>query len=311
MWCPLLSQANVKAEEGLASTSPITGNTEGSWSFKPPLREDQLIELSHKNFALETMKKVRWTRKMYREWLQYRNGLPSAEIACDIEDPSTITAMSLRFALCRFITKVKKVDSTDFPGKTLYDILICIQFHLECLDFAFKVINDPAFRDVKYTLDNTMKLRVASGIGLSVKQAEVLSVTDEDYLWSLGFLGTSHPQQLLNAVVFRIGKGFALHAGKEHRALRGLPYNSQLKFMKDDDSEYYLRYTEDIGLKTNKGGIKHKKVTVKTVDLYATDRPERCPCVSFSATCHFSQKTAHALPFIFNLGRSSLLSLGT
>ena len=153
---------------------------------------------------------------MYREWRLYRHGLGLDYIACDLEDRSTITGSSLIYALCRFITEVKKVDGTDFPGKTLYDILICIQFHLECLGFAFKIINDPAFCDVKYTLDNTMKMHVASGIGLSVRQAQVLSVTDEDYLWSLGLLGVLNPQQLLNTVVFSVGKGFALRAGKEH-----------------------------------------------------------------------------------------------
>ena len=96
-------------------------------------------------------------------------------------------------------------------------------------------------------------------------------------MWSLGILGVSNPQQLLNTVVFSVSKGFALRAGKEHQALHGIPFNSQLKFLRDDDREYFLRYTEDIGLKTNKGGMKHKKVEVKCVDLYASDRPERCP----------------------------------
>ena len=32
-----------------------------------------------------------------------------------------------------------------------------------------------------------------------------------------------------------------------------------------------------MGLKTNKGGLKYKRVTVKSVDLYAMNRPEWCP----------------------------------
>ena len=78
-------------------------------------------------------------------------------------------------------------------------------------------------------------------------------------------------------MVFCIGKGFALHAGKEHRALRAIPFESQFKFMQDTDSEIYLHYTEDIRLKTNQGGIKHKKIEAKTMDLYAIDWPDRCP----------------------------------
>ena len=220
------------------------------------------------------MKKVPWVRKMYNEWRTYRHANGFEFITCDIEDPKSICEESLIFALCHFITEVKKVNGEDFPGKTLYDIIICIQFHLECLGFSYKLINHAAFKDLKFTLDNTMKMRTACGIGISVKQAEVLSATDEDYLWSLG---TSNPDQLLNTVVFCIRKGFALHAGQEHRALHNLSFSSQFKFIKNNDGEYYMQYTEDIGLKTNKGGLKHRKLLPKCIALYATDNVERCP----------------------------------
>ena len=118
---------------------------------------------------------------------------------------------------------------------------------------------------------------MSQGIGISVKQAEILMAMDEDLLWSLGCLGTSHPQQLLNTVIFSIGKGFALCAGQEHRVLHGLPFNSQFTFMRDPDGEVFLCYTEDIGLKMNKGGLKHHKVNTKTMDLYGTENPDRCP----------------------------------
>ena len=127
--------------------------------------------------------------------------------------------------------EVKKLNSDEFPGKMLYHLIVCVQFHLECLGFSFKLINEPAFKDLKFTLDNTMKSHMSQGIGISVKQAEVLTATDEDLLWSLGFLRTSHPKQLLNTVIFCVGKGFALRAGKEHRALRGFPFQSQFRFM--------------------------------------------------------------------------------
>ena len=244
-------------------------------TFKEPLPESDMMALSHKNFSDETMKQIRWVCKIYHEWCSHRQGVQ--DIVCDLEDKAMITVASLKFALCRLIMEVKKVDGSDFPGKTLYHIIICVQFHLETLGFAFKIVNDPTFKDLKFTLDNTMNTRTIQGIGTSVKQAEILSTTDEDLLWSLGLLGTSMPHQLLHTVIFSIGKGFALRAGKEHQALRGLAYDSQFTFMRDPDREVFLRYMEDIGLKTNKGGIKHRKIDVKTIDLYATGHEERCP----------------------------------
>ena len=113
---PLLSQIAVKEETGITSTCPGLAMSGPSWPFKAPLPEDTLTELSQKNFATETLKKVRWVWKMYREWRAHCHGLGLEYIACDLEDRVTISASSLKFALCHFITEVKKVDGSDFPG---------------------------------------------------------------------------------------------------------------------------------------------------------------------------------------------------
>ena len=63
---------------------------------------------------------------MYREWRLHCHGLGFEKIECDLEDPATITAETLKFALCCFVTEVKKLDGSDYPGKTLYHLVICI-----------------------------------------------------------------------------------------------------------------------------------------------------------------------------------------
>ena len=105
---------------------------------------------------------------MFREWRAYHHSNGYEHIACDLDDKSTITQESLIFAMARFITEVKKVDGSEFPGKTLYEIVICVQFHLETLGFGWKILNEEPFKDVKFTLDNVMKLRTSEGIGNSV-----------------------------------------------------------------------------------------------------------------------------------------------
>ena len=147
---------------------------------------------------------------MYHEWRAFHHSYGLAFIQCDLEDSATLTAESLKFALCRFFMEIKKVNGKEYPGKTLYHIIVCVQFHLECLGFAFKLINDPAFRAFKFTLDNTMKACMSLGIGLSIKKADVLTATDKDLLWLMGLLGIDHPNQLLNTVIYSVSKGFAL-----------------------------------------------------------------------------------------------------
>ena len=82
---------------------------------------------------------------------------------------------------------------------------------------------------------------------------------------------------LLNTVVFLIGKGCALTAGKEHRALRSPPFQSQFTFVHNNSGGYVIRCPEDIGTKLNKGGLKHRKVEPKVVDIYSIQDQNYCP----------------------------------
>ena len=78
-----------------------------------------------------------------------------------------------------------------------------------------------------------MKKRTQDGIGISEKQAEILTANHEEILWRKGLLGVHNPDVLLNTVIFSIGKGCALQAGQEHRVLRSPPFSSQFQFIHD------------------------------------------------------------------------------
>ena len=224
------------------------------------------------------MKKITWVFNMFQDWRNYRNLLGNLSyIACDLNDITSITEESLKFALCRFLTEVKKLDGSDFPPKSLYDILMCIQFFLETKGFTWRLISDDEFHEVKFTLDNIMKDRTKQGIGMSVHKAEVLSLTDEDILWSLGLLGTHNPDVLLTTVMFTLDLSCSLRAGKEHYVLRSPGFNSQFTFLYDTEGKLYFRFVEDIGLKTNCGGLKHHKVQAKIVNVHQLSNPDRCP----------------------------------
>ena len=213
---------------------------------------------------------------MFNDWREYRNTSSDLEsVECDIEDVQNLSKQLLSTAVCKFITEVKKVDGSDFPSRTMYDIVICLQFWLESNGLNWKLISE--FSDVKWTLDNVMKIHYQQGVGNKVRQAEIVSFSDEELMWSLGLLGMHNPQGLLNTLVYSLGLHCALHAGKEHRVLRSIPFNSQFKFMQDSTGGNFVRYTEDVSLKTNKGRLKQRKVDVKTVDIYPCANLERCP----------------------------------
>ena len=246
--------------------------------YHVPLGDSTLECLSKKNFAPKTMKKVNWVCNMFQEWRGYRNAEPEfSDIHCDLDNLSSISEESLIFAMIRFITEVKKMDGNDFPPKTLYEIVVCMQFYLETKGFTWKLLSDDTFKDIRFTLDNTMKQCTQQGLGNSARKAQVLSITDKDILWNIGLLGTDNPEVLLQTVMFTLGLSYSLQAGKEHYVLRSIPFDLQFTFLYDSRGRLYFKFCKDVGLKTNKGGIKHRKLDPKVVDVYQINNAKCCP----------------------------------
>lgn len=107
---------------------------------------------------------------MYDAWRKaYRTSAPDFSFPQDLEKSSVCSA------LCNFISQVKKMDGSDFPGCTLYEIIVCIQIHFESLGLSWKLLDDPVFCDLKNTLDNVMKLRVQEGVSQPTVHADILT----------------------------------------------------------------------------------------------------------------------------------------
>ena len=122
-----------------------------------------------------------------------------------------------------------------------------------------------------------MKQRASAGVGVDVKQAKVISESDENYfkLWEYGYLGNGNPEILRNTLAWVLGLNFPFRAGQEHRNLR--MKNFQLSVGIDEDGKQYLEYKEDVS-KTNSGGLTHNHLKRKTVKAHENnDQPERCP----------------------------------
>ena len=246
--------------------------------YNAPLDSIAMSKLACKNFLDETLKKVTWVRRMFSQWrLDHNKNSMDETIMCDLDDHETITEDNLVFAMCRFIREIKKMNGEQFPAKTLYEIVMCMQFHLESIGFLWHLLSDNLFVDLKFTLDNVMKERASLNVGGPVKKAEVLSEMDVDILWENKILGIDTPQKLLNTVFVTIGMSCALRAGKEHQKLCAIPLNSQFSYHVDATGKYYLKYVEDHGMKTNKGGLKHRKLDRKDVNVYPILGSDRCP----------------------------------
>ena len=77
----------------------------------------------------------------------------------------------------------------------------------------------------------------------------------------------------------------ALRAGGKHHSLRSLGFNSQFK-MTFPGGVWHLVYTEDLGTKTNAGGLHHKKVKPKQVTIYPNTENKACCLVALFVKYH-------------------------
>ena len=117
----------------------------------------------------------------------------------------------MSFCLCCFINEIRKKDGGEFPSKSLYEIVLLIQFHLEKRGLMWKLVDGSDFTRVWYTLDNVMKKRVETG-NCDQKSANPISFEDENALWNANILGVEQPVQLRETVLYLIGLGCALRS---------------------------------------------------------------------------------------------------
>ena len=171
--------------------------------------------------------------------------------------------------------EIRKKNGDEFPPNTLHHIVSGLQRHLHLsgqpeLDF-FK---NPEFAEFRCDLDAEMKRLQRSGLGSKRRQAEPLTLEEEELLWKKGLLGSSNPQTLLDTMLFMNGMYFALRSGAEHRQLRHDP--GQIELVERPGERAYLRYTEDVS-KNKPGGLKGRKMKPKVVLHHANEQdPGRC-----------------------------------
>ena len=128
---------------------------------------------------------------------------------------------NLNHALCRFIPEVsKKHGEGEYPGATLYQMMVGIQKYLFVNKIKWKLMELDEFEEMRTVLDNVMKERTLANVGVLKCQAGLITFEHEDQLWQKGILGEENPDTLCNTVLFLLGINIHLRAIDEHYYLR-------------------------------------------------------------------------------------------
>ena len=182
--------------------------------FGTPKTEGEILLARRESVPKRTRQDTAYCIRLWNEWSKYRCETSEVHIPLLME----MDAYSLQYWMTRFILEVRKQNGDEYPPNTLHHLVCGIMRFLRQngkpqLDF-FK---DDTFADFRSSLDGEMKRLQSKGVGSRSRQAEPLTVDEEETLWRRKILGDHNPQSLLYTVFFMIGFYFALRSGDEHR----------------------------------------------------------------------------------------------
>ena len=125
----------------------------------------------------------------------------------------------LKDDVCDFIVEIRKENSDQYPGNSLYDLLQVLSLYWQHeKGFSEKLMSD-TFQEICNTLDNMMKEHTCDGVGVT-KEREYISAEHKTILWDKGVLGKNNPDQLRKTVFFLLGSRLGLRGIKEHHQLQ-------------------------------------------------------------------------------------------
>ncbi|XP_064403277.1 zinc finger MYM-type protein 2-like [Halichondria panicea] len=240
--------------------------------YAPPTTDEAVTKARAESVPKKTRDDTAYCVKLWHDWASNR------KILTDVVVPSLmgLDKKEMQYWLCRFVLEVRTKKGTEYAPNTLYHLICGIMRYVrqQCEKPEIDFFKDPEFAQFRSSLDAEMKRLQATGLGSTRKQAEPLSMQEEELLWEKKLLGDHCPAALLNTMAFMNWLYFALRSGGEHRQLRHIP--CQIEVFDNPQGRSCLRYTEDIS-KNHPGGLKGRKHKQKVVVHHSNiENPTRC-----------------------------------
>ena len=120
------------------------GNRGRKRSFNT-VSEEKINQMMELTYQQRTEAKIKWPVKYYNDWRDMRLDQDDCDreiLDANLEVPIMLTKQNLEHALCRFVCEVKKSkEEGDYPGRTLYQMVVCIQNFLKKKGFEWRLVH--------------------------------------------------------------------------------------------------------------------------------------------------------------------------
>ena len=151
--CCSVQASNENLDPDLVDFQP----TEKKKRFANPVSEEQVSSYAKGVINDNTHKSTKWAVNAFTAWVRERNKTASYSEQCPKDLLSNKpTTEELNLWLCRFVLEARKGDGTQYPAKSLYQILCGLYRHAkgqweECPNFVDK--SNVAFSELHATCD--------------------------------------------------------------------------------------------------------------------------------------------------------------
>ena len=239
--------------------------------FSTFVSDQELQEAKKCAVPKNTDKCTNWALNIWKEWSTHRQ----KQFSSHSQWPTHLMItqpIELDYWLSKFMLEARKANGDCYTPDTLYSICSGLLRYIRENRPEINIFKSSSFAGFQRTLDGEMKRLRSTGLGVKRKQAEPITIEEENLLWEKGLLGDTTPQVLLDTILFLCGIHYALRSGDEHRSLQ----ISQLELISPSEGPARLVYTENSS-KNNPGGLLHRKIQPKQVTCYEnSENPSRC-----------------------------------
>jgi len=201
------------------------------------------FEKAGKGFVPEnTEASTRWALRNFQAWTSWRaESGPDKRVPEDLLEKCEPQELDKWLSL--YVMETRHEDGKPFPLKSIDGLLAGLKRYMKTQNKYTPNIfseEDPRFSNLRGTRDTVARKLREEGVGAFTKEAEIISIEDEQVIWQKNVMGTHSPKALLYAVFFANGKNLCLRGGQEHHTLK----ISQLVFGKEDKTYVLHTYLE-------------------------------------------------------------------
>lgn len=237
--------------------------------FAPAVSDEELNKIKNSSKPANTLRRNDWALRVFERWRINRENLISERMMPQ-SDVSLWDKEQLNYWLAKFIVECRKEDGKMYPGSSLISILSGLQQVVRKNSLVDFFKNDE-FTHLREVLDASMKISTSNNVGISLKQADIITFQEEEELWSKGQLGDATPKQIIQTLFYLNGINFAVRGGQEHSDL----LNSQFRVEIREGAKVLVF---SVGAtKTYSGGLHQRRLRPKEKLHFANEgNPQRC-----------------------------------